>query len=73
MQRRAGATLVQIIRGGTEAGDYAFAQLAFFSSMGVGRDSKSVLVKNLRSYFPWTHLLEKLYLDNMEIITDSQR
>ena len=42
-------------------------------SMEVGKDSKSVLVKNFTSYFPWTHLLEKLYLDNMETITDSQR
>ena len=73
MQRRAGTTLAQIIRGDIEAGDYDIAQLALFLSMEVRRDSKSALVKNLHSYFRWTHLLEKLYLDNMETINDSQR
>ena len=73
MQRKASTTLAQIVRGDTEAGHYDIAQLALFLSMKVRRDSKSVLEKNLHSYFPWTHLLEKLYLDNMEIINDSQR
>ena len=65
--------LAQIIRGDTEAGDDDIAQLALFLSMEVRRDSKSALVKNLHNYFRWTHLLEKLYLDNMETINDSQR
>ena len=73
MQRRAGTMLAQIIRGDTEAGDYDIAQLALFLSMEVRRYSKSALVKNLHSYFRWTHLLEKLYLDNMDIIIDSEK
>ena len=60
MQRRAGTTLAQIIRGDTEARDYDIAQLALFLSMEVKEGFKISPGKEFAQLFSLDTSLRKV-------------